>query len=228
MPELIWIVDPSTGDLAVEGLGADEALSLAGDLLPPPREFNCARPLETVLLPRPRVSGGPTLRVAAIWHASVAEGPGRRSVLQVQGCPVRCSPACFVPESHSPDAGVTLPVDILVDALLDPVGEPRDGVSVLGGEPFGQPYGLAALLRRLKARGIHTLVYSGFTLRALACRTDPEVHAALALTDLLIDGPYIEPLAEGAGEWRGSRNQRIIALPGRATTYGDSTAGSAG
>ena len=108
-------------------------------------------------------------------------------------------------------------MDILVDALLDPVGEPRDGVSVLGGEPFAQPFGLAALLRRLKVRGTHTLVYSGFTLWALASRADPAVHEALAFTDLLIDGPYIEPLAEGAGEWRGSRNQRIIALPGRAT-----------
>lgn len=217
MPELIWIVDAATGDLAVEDLGTDEALSLAGDLLPLPREFNCARPLTTTPLPLCGVSNHPTLRVAALWHASVAEGPGRRSVLQVQGCPVRCSPACFVPESHSSDAGVVLPVDILVDALLDPVGEPRDGVSVLGGEPFGQPDGLAALLRLLKAKGVHTLVYSGYTLRALSSRPDPAVHAALALTDLLIDGPYIEVLAEGAGEWRGSRNQRIVALPGRST-----------
>jgi len=217
MPELIWIVDAATGDLAVEGLGTDEALSLAGDLLPPPREFNCARPLTTTPLPLCGVSNHPTLRVAAIWHASVAEGPGRRSVLQVQGCPVRCSPACFVPESHSSEAGVVLPVDILVDALLDPVGEPRDGVSVLGGEPFGQPYGLTALLRLLKTKGIHTLVYSGYTLHALSSRPDPAVHAALALTDLLVDGPYIEVLADGAGEWRGSRNQRIIALPGRST-----------
>ena len=71
-------------------------------------------------------------------------------------------------------------------------------------------------------------MYSGFTLRALESRSDPAVHAALAFTDLLIDGPYIEPLAEGAGEWRGSRNQRIIALPGLAPTYGNSTAGLAG
>ena len=45
----------------------------------------------------------------------------------------------------------------------------------------------------------------------------PIIREALKLVG--IDGPYVEPLAEGAGEWRGSRNQRIIALPGRATTY---------
>jgi len=60
-------------------------------------------------------------------------------------------------------------------------------------------------------------VYTGFTLEALARRQDPAVHAALSLTDLLIDGPFVEALAEGAGEWRGSRNQRLIPHP---TTLG--------
>lgn len=217
MPELVWIIDPTTGDLVVEGLGVEAALALAGDLLPPPRELNCARPLTTVPLPAPPADAGtPVLRVARLYHASVVEGPGRRSVLQVQGCPLRCSLACFVPETHSAQAGVVLPVDTLVEALLDPVGAPRDGVSVLGGEPFAQPVGLAALLRRLKTRGVHTLVYSGYTLEALARRPEPAVRVALEFTDLLIDGPFVADLAEGAGEWRGSRNQRLISQPALA------------
>jgi hypothetical protein len=36
MAELVWIVDPATGDLVVEGLEAEEALALAGGLLPRP------------------------------------------------------------------------------------------------------------------------------------------------------------------------------------------------
>jgi len=218
--ELVWIVDPVTGDLVSEGLGAEEALALAGDLLPQPRELNCARPLATMPLPTPTTGTGPVLRVAALWHGSVVEGPGRRSVLQVQGCPLRCSPACFVPASHSFDAGVFLPVDVVVDALLDPCGAPRDGASVLGGEPFGQPIGLAALLRRLKGLDVHTVVYTGYTLEALARRPEPAVRAALELTDLLIEGPYREVLADGAGEWRGSRNQRLIARPAVALDRG--------
>jgi len=217
VPELVWIIDPTTGDLVIEGLGVEEALALAGDLLPPPRELNCARPLTTVPLPAPPADAGtPVLRVARLYPASVVEGPGRRSVLQVQGCPLRCSLACFVPETHSVQAGVVLPVDTLVEALLDPVGAPRDGVSVLGGEPFAQPVGLAALLRRLKTRGVHTLVYSGYTLEALARRPEPAVRVALEFTDLLIDGPFVADLAERAGEWRGSRNQRLISQPALA------------
>lgn len=98
----------------------------------------------------------------------------------------------------------------VVTALLDPAGEPRDGISVLGGEPFYQPAGLLTLLHTLSARGIHTVAYSGYTLEALRRRSEPEVGAALELIDLLIDGPYIAALADGAGEWRGSRNQRVI------------------
>ena len=92
MPELVWIVDPATGDLVVEGLQVVDALALAGDLLPPPRELNCAQPLATAPLPvSSSVVRDPVLRVASLYHASVVEGPGRRSVLQVQGCPLRCS-----------------------------------------------------------------------------------------------------------------------------------------
>jgi hypothetical protein len=79
-----------------------------------------------------------------------------------------------------------LPVDALVEALLDPVGEPRDGVSVIA--PFGQPVRLAALLRGLEVRDVHTTVFTGYTLGALVQQNDPAVLEALELTDLLIDG----------------------------------------
>jgi len=132
--ELIWILDPTTGDLVVEGLEAAEALALAGDLLPDPGDLNCARPLQIRALPEFDAAGGPSLRVAGLWHASVVEGPGRRSVLACQGCNLGCR-GCFVPQTHPFDSGAVLPVDALVQLLLDPSGEPRDGVSVLGGEP---------------------------------------------------------------------------------------------
>src|SRR5262249_3698774 len=157
----------TNGDLVVEGMDPEQALTLVDDLLPPPRSLNCAQPLAVASIPPPAIGSGPTLRVSAPWYGSVVEGPGRRSVLQVQGCKLRCSPACYVPASHSSGTGALLPVDVLVDALLDPLGEPRDGISILGGEPFGQPYGLAALLRELKARDVHITVYTGYTLSAL-------------------------------------------------------------
>ena len=53
----------------------------------------------------------------------------------------------------------------------------------------------------------------GYTLEALARQADPAVDAALDSTDLLIDGPFVETLSDNAGEWRGSRNQRLIYAP---------------
>ncbi len=218
MTELTWILDPATGDLTVEGLPRNKALALAGDLLPAPRDLNCARPLTSVPLPPTTNSPQPsevTLRVARIYHASVVEGPGRRSVVQTSGCVLRCL-HCFVPETHDPAGGILLAVADVVQLLLDPAGEPRDGVSILGGEPFLQPAGLLALLQALKARSLHTVVYTGYTLEVLARRPEPEVRQSLALADILIDGPFVASLAEGAGEWRGSRKQRCIPDPATA------------
>lgn len=214
MSELTWILDPTNGNLTVEGLTAQEAAVLVADLLPSDRSIDCARPLATAALPRPGRTDGPTLQVARIYHGSVVEGPGRRSVLQVQGCPIRC-PACSVPWTHDPSGGVNLSVDQIVEELLDPIGEPRDGITILGGEPLAQPVGLVALLRDLKDRGMHVVVYSGYTLEALVRRREAAIHDALHLTDLLVDGPFVASLADRAGEWRGSRNQRIILNPGR-------------
>jgi anaerobic ribonucleoside-triphosphate reductase activating protein len=217
--ELTWLLDSATGALVVEGLTVEEASALAGDLLPAARELNCARPLAASPLPAAADAGGPKLRVARMYHGSMVDGPGRRSVVQLQGCPIRCR--CYVPETHDPAAGVPLGVAEVVAALLHPVGEPRDGITALGGEPFLQPQRLAALLHALKRRGLHTVVYSGYTLETLARRNEPAVNEALRFTDLLIDGPFVRSLAASAGRWRGSRNQRLILQPARALAASD-------
>lgn len=212
MTEHTWILDPTTGALVIEGITASDAAALAGDLAGAGETVNCARPLITATLPKAADTPNAILRVARLYHGSAVDGPGRRSVVQLQGCPLRC-PGCYVPETHDPTGGTSLPVGAVVAALLDPGGQPRDGVTVSGGEPFAQPMGLLALLEELKAHGLHTVVYSGSTLAALVRRPEPEVRAALRRIDLLIEGPFVAALAAGAGEWRGSRNQRLIADP---------------
>jgi anaerobic ribonucleoside-triphosphate reductase activating protein len=217
MPVLTWILDPTTGELVAEGVTAADLSRLAGSLLPAPRRLDCARPLDNPPLPAATSGDGAPLRIARIYHGSVVDGPGRRSVVQLQGCPIRC-PGCHVPDTHDPAGGVVLRVPDILAALLDTVGAPRDGVTVLGGEPFAQPEGLVSLLRALKACNLHTVVYSGSTLTVLVQRREGSVHEALRLTDLLIDGPFVATLATGAGRWRGSRNQRLIPHPGRYLT----------
>ena len=192
-------------------------MALAGDLLTRVRELNCARPIDAP----PALTGGhsgPTVRIARVYHGSLVDGPGRRSVVQFQGCPIRC-PGCYVPETHALTGGMTVPIQSVVCDLLSPAGEPRDGVTVLGGEPFGQVEPLLELLTELKARGVHVTVYTGYTVEALASRSRTAFRAALDLIDLLIDGPYVEAQSDRAGQWRGSRNQRLIEHPGQLVAH---------
>lgn len=107
-----------------------------------------------------------------------------------------------------------MPVGRLAATLLDPSHE-RDGVSILGGEPFAQPLGLLALVRALRARGCgHILCYSGYSYEALRRQAErqPAIGTVLDEIDILIDGPYVAALAAEAGPWTGSANQRVLTL----------------
>lgn len=101
-------------------------------------------------------------------------------------CPLWCD-GCWVPHLHSPH----------------------------GGEPSAQPDGLLALVRALRARGCpHILCYSGYTYEHLRrrARRQPAVGGVLDAIDMLVDGPYVEALVDGAGPWTGGGNQRVLAL----------------
>jgi anaerobic ribonucleoside-triphosphate reductase activating protein len=215
MKETTWIIDFPSGHLTVEGLRRLELEELAADLLPAGKSVNCARPINIEPL---RISSAcaandePSLRVFRIYHNSVVEGPGRRSVLQTAGCLLRCI-GCHSVETHSMDGGAEMNVTEIVERLLAPEGEPRDGVTILGGEPFLQPKGLLALMRSLKQREQHVTLYTGYTLDDLVGRNDHPISQILELTDILIDGPFVKELSGNAGEYVGSTNQRIIRRP---------------
>lgn len=215
MKETTWIIDSQSGALTVEGLRQAELMRLAADILPSGESINCARPLDAPIAvnsPTRVTTIKQSLRVFRTYHNSVVEGPGRRSVLQVIGCIQKC-PACFVPETHDISGGVEIEVSEIVDRLLAPEGAPRDGVTILGGEPFLQPRGLLALMQLLKQRDQHITLYTGYTLEDLIGRNDRRIHRIFELTDILIDGPFVKEISDGAGEWIGSRNQKIVYQP---------------
>jgi anaerobic ribonucleoside-triphosphate reductase activating protein len=127
------------------------------------------------------------------------------------GCPLAC-PGCRVPHLHPEDGGVLAATDRMAEALLDPAYQ-RDGISILGGEPFAQPVGLLGLVRALRTRGgRHILAYSGYTFEQLRriARFRRAVAAVLDDIDVLVDGPFVQALATSAGRWTGSGNQRVI------------------
>ena len=218
MAEVSFIIDELTGTLLVEDtthLGANIREQLTTDL-GEKQEMGCARPL--VVLPLPAVSPDEKaesvcVRINGYYHNSLCEGPGRRSSVLFQSCPLKCK-GCWVTQLHTEEAGELVPVTRLATELLDPKYQ-RDGISILGGEPFAQPEGLLALVEELRKQGCsHILCYSGYTFEALCEKGTKQksISAVLNEIDILIDGAYVESLAETAGEWTGSGNQRVIDL----------------
>ncbi|MFJ9820643.1 4Fe-4S single cluster domain-containing protein [Streptomyces sp. NPDC101151] len=144
-------------------------------------------------------------------HCTVL-GPGTRAVLWVQGCPLRCR-GCVAAETLPFEGGTAYTVAELTDWLC---GLPDvEGVTLSGGEPFSQAAGLAALLDAVRVRrpDFGAMAYSGFRYEAL-CKGGPDRRALLRRLDLLVDGPYVAARHAGL-RWRGSANQRILALTDR-------------
>lgn len=153
------------------------------------------------------------LLVARTWTCTEKLGPGRRSVVWLQGCHLRCR-GCVASETWSLEAGEQLPVGTLAESIASTNG--IEGVTFSGGEPFLQAEDLCDLIDSV--RGLRPeltyMSYSGYRREWLASRNDHGFAALLDRLDILIDGPYVERLNDGR-LWRGSSNQRIHLLTGR-------------
>ncbi len=171
MPEITFIVDDLRGAILVEDNQdlSGEAVECLRETLGDAREIGCARPLEII---KPSVAFSEStaetvsVRIAGFYHDSLTEGPGRRSSVLFQFCPLKCK-GCWVENLHGKQAGESVSVALLAEKLLDSKFE-RDGVSILGGEPFAQPEGLLALVKELRKLDCpHIVCYSGYTLEQL-------------------------------------------------------------
>ncbi|MDD3643869.1 MAG: 4Fe-4S single cluster domain-containing protein [Candidatus Krumholzibacteria bacterium] len=143
-------------------------------------------------------------------------GPGRRIGLWVRGCGRGC-PGCISGDLATRGEGSRRTVEEVAGAIVS-IAPGFDGLTISGGEPFDQPEALCELCEIIVERtGLDILVYSGYTLEELR-EGPPAVATFLGLVDVLIDGPYIRELP-GTKIWRGSDNQRLHCLSGRAQKY---------
>lgn len=148
------------------------------------------------------------LNLAGFLARSEVNGPGTRAVIWVQGCTRRCK-GCFNPQFQPFSPATQVHVENLAETILSLSG--IDGVTFSGGEPFLQAGPLADLGERLRNAGLTIVTYSGFTSGQIAERNDTTWSALLAVTDLLISGPYLESFAE-PDYLKGSTNQEVIPL----------------
>ena len=149
------------------------------------------------------------LNVALVVPRTSVEGPGWRTAIWVQGCPLRC-PGCCNPEMQAFAPRQAIAAQALADAAL---AAGVEGVTVLGGEPFTQARPLAAVAGRVRAAGLSVMVFSGYTLEEL--HDLPDAQALLTVTDLLVDGRYVEAERTTRRRFMGSDNQRLHHLTER-------------
>lgn len=139
-------------------------------------------------------------------------GPGERVCLWTRGCIKHC-PGCISPELQSPE-GEDIPEEMLARVLIQTaLANGCQGLTLSGGDPLEQPESLLRLLQAVRPHFPDILVYTGYSLDAIAAGHCGEAaRQCLSLIDILIDGPYIHSRNHPDCVLRGSDNQVIHYL----------------
>lgn len=147
------------------------------------------------------------MRYNTIKQLDIANGPGCRVSLFVQGCDFNC-PGCFNTVAKDFKGGTEFTSQTM--ELLFELAEPSyiSGLSVLGGEPL-HPQNredVLELVRRFKSKYPEKTVWlwTGYLWEDVA---DDLIDSGI---DVVVDGQFIEELKDLRLKYRGSSNQRVI------------------
>jgi anaerobic ribonucleoside-triphosphate reductase activating protein len=152
-----------------------------------------------------------TLLIHKFLPLSLANGPGRRAVIWVQGCSLNCY-GCFNPKTHNFNAGETLSVHDLFDKIASSVDK-IDGITISGGEPMQQAQSLQYLLRRICGEtSLSVILFSGYTWNEILQKSD--ATQLLKYIDVLLAGRYNHRLRL-AQQMKGSENKTTHILTSR-------------
>lgn len=144
------------------------------------------------------------------YPVDVVNGEGTRCVLFVAGCVHQC-PGCYNKSTWGINSGVPF-TQSLEDQIIKDLQDTkikRQGLSLSGGDPL-HPQNVPAILKlvqRVKSECINKDIWlwTGYKLDELTA----EQQAVVPYIDVLIDGKFIQELADPRLLWRGSSNQII-------------------
>ena len=122
-----------------------------------------------------------TGKIHSIQSLGTVDGPGVRTVVFMQGCPLRCG-YCHNPDTWDPNAGETADTAEVFAKIkrFRPYFGPEGGVTVSGGEALLQPDFVRELFTLCKNEGIHT------ALDTSGCLWNEQVESLLDVTDLAL------------------------------------------
>ena len=148
------------------------------------------------------------MRYNKIRKMDIANGPGVRVSIFMQGCHFHCK-NCFNAETWDFEGGKEF-TDETINRVLELCENPNiSGLSILGGEPMNPENidGTTKLAKMFKQKfSDKTLwAWSGYLFDKHL--KDKEVCRYL---DVIVDGQFIDELKNPTLKWCGSENQRVI------------------
>ena len=147
------------------------------------------------------------MRYNTIRQLDIANGPGCRVSLFVQGCSFNC-PGCFNTVARDFNGGQEF-TDQTTQLLLE-LAEPShiSGLSILGGEPLHPQNRMDVLDLVKKFKTVYpdktVWIWTGYLWEDVA---DDLLGSGV---DVLVDGQFKEDLKDLRLKYRGSSNQRVI------------------
>jgi anaerobic ribonucleoside-triphosphate reductase activating protein len=147
------------------------------------------------------------MRYNTIRQLDIANGPGCRVSLFVQGCSFNC-PGCFNTVAKDFNGGKEF-TDQTLQLLLD-LAKPShiSGLSILGGEPLHPQNRRDVLDLAKKFKTVYpdktVWIWTGYLWEDIAD------DLSGSRVDVLVDGQFKEDLKDLRLKYRGSSNQRVI------------------
>lgn len=148
------------------------------------------------------------MRYNQIRKMDIANGPGVRVSIFMQGCAFHCK-NCFNKETWDFDGGKEFTDDVIEEIIKLCKPSHIKGLSILGGEPW-HPLnvdGTYKLVKRFKEVYPDKTIWSwsGYNFEDYLCKQD-----AINYVDVIVDGRFVEELKNPNLKYKGSSNQRVI------------------
>ena len=171
------------------------------------------------------------MNYAGIIYDDIANGPGVRVTLFVQGCFFKC-PGCQNPETWDDKGGQPFTQEIL-DEIFKYIEETPfvRGLTISGGEPllyFKNLETVHDIVKQFRRKFKDTKdiwIFTGSTWKDIIrlhhgrVMRGKQIHETgqmlietLGMVDVIVEGPFISSLKDPTLKFRGSSNQHIIDL----------------
>lgn len=148
------------------------------------------------------------MRYNKIRKMDIADGPGVRVSIFMQGCSFNCK-NCFNSETHDFNGGKEFNDDTINRILELCDNENIKGLSILGGEPM-HPKNIDGTTKLAKAFKENFPNKDIWTWSGFLFDKDLKDKEVLKYIDVLVDGQYVDELHNPNLKWKGSSNQRVI------------------